>query len=366
MLSKLNLNKLKEQKWLYFFVGSLFTALIAGGLVYFDVYSVLGRSTLRSDPSFLKAALEADSWAEIYGGIRANSTGKAESGLIVLGGYDPDPPISGLYGKVGIGFPGGEVPSEMLEVRGNVKVVDRPETTTTVERLISPTAEISRITNSTVQISDKLRLHSDGLDHLEDRGSGTYIYWAYGNCHCSGARQNETRLADARKFSLSSLARAIKQYVGSLVLPQAWAIATCYSSPGDCTAAGGTYCFDYGDSCAPGEPAQYDFAINCTSNPTADAQCNPGDTEVPNTSETYSCYGTEYVGKVQCQSTSSSGPNWYSKIIFDTSQTIIDDDLVADNNVLSNCVWLSAGASECPSGQIMAGYDGSRIKCCDL
>ncbi|MHB2151049.1 hypothetical protein ACX8XP_18535 [Calditrichota bacterium LG25] len=282
MLFKLNLNKFKEQKWLYFFVGSLFTALLAGGLVYFDVYNVLGGiSVLRSDPTMNQPALYADGRSEILGGIVANtSDNPAESGLIVLGSktYNDVTKQWETKGKVGIGFPGGEIPSEMLEVRGNVKVVDRPETTTTVERLISPTAEISRITNSTVQISDKLRLNSDGLDHLEDRGGGTYTYWAYGNCNCLGARQNETRLADARKFSLSSLARAIKQYVGSLVLPQAWAIATCYSSPGDCTAAGGTYCVDYGDSCAPGEPAQYDFAINCTSNPTADAQCNPGDT----------------------------------------------------------------------------------------
>ncbi len=413
--------KIIEKKWFYFGLGIFITLLLVGSVSYI-AQNVKGESLIRSTNEVREdyPSLIADGRGHIYGGLTTNQM-HAESGLIVLGGLYKDPntgqdvlkgkvgigfgsgevpqsmldvkgdvkidvsgtnSTSGLivlggtryggksYGRVGIGFPGGEIPSEMLEVRGNIKVVDRDDTDY-VEKIIAPEADIPRIVNPTVQISDRLSLNSDGINHLEDRPAGTYSYWAYGNCHCLGARKNESRLADAHKFSLSGFGRALKQYIGSLILPSAWAVGQCYTSRSDCINAGGSYCEDYGDSCVPG---QYDFAINCTSDPTADAQCDPGDSPIAGTEQTYSCWGTEYIGKRECQSSGGGGLDWYSKIRFsgspavgEPSQTIIDDDLVADNNVPSNCGWYdNASYTECPDGEFMAGYDGSRIKCCEL
>ena len=333
MLSKLNLNKFKEQKWLYFFIGSLFTALLAGGFVYFDVYNVLGISTLRSDPSLNQAALETDSWAKIAGGITTNTANPpAESGLIVLGGRfkNPDTGQWETKGKVGIGFGDSEIPSEMLEVKGNIKIQDRADTTTT-ESIIAPQANIPAFSNNQVSFGGSLRLTPDGIEHLEERNTGTYYYWAYGNCSCFVARSNESRLADANNLSSLFFGRAIKKYLGSLVLPAAQAKASCYNTEQECIDAGGSYCLDYGDSCLPGE---YDIEISCTYSPTADAQCDTGDTQVSGAEDYDSCYGTQYLGSVQCKR-DTSGVDWYSKIRFsgtpdgiEPSQTIIDDDLV--------------------------------------
>jgi len=369
MLSKLNLNKFKEQKWLYFFIGSLFTALIAGGLVYFDVYNVIGQSVLRSDPTMSKPALYAEGRSEVLGGIVTNTASdinqKAESGLIVLGGVDDS---GKLKGKVGIGFGSGEIPSEMLEVKGNIKIQDRADTTIT-ESIIAPQANIPAFSNNQVSFGGSLRLTPDGIEHLEERNTGTYYYWAYGNCSCFVARSNESRLADANNLSSLSFGRAIKKYLGSLVLPAAQAKASCYNTEQECIDAGGSYCLDYGDSCLPGE---YDIEISCTYSPTADAQCDTGDTQVSGAEDYDSCYGTQYLGSVQCKR-DTSGVDWYSKIRFsgtpdgiEPSQTIIDDDLVVNNNKPSNCGWVSG--NQCGDGKFMAGYDSlnDQIYCCEL
>jgi len=171
MLSKFNLNKLKEQKWLYFFIGSLFTALLAGGLVYFDVYNVMGLSKLQSDPAQNLPALIADSRAEIYGGLTTNQTGNAESGLIVLGGYDDVDKKT--YGKVGIGFSTSTIPTEMLEVRGNVVVVDRPDTSGK-EYLFAPAARTDDLIVKNIQALPGSKIDINGeLNINGNRGEST-------------------------------------------------------------------------------------------------------------------------------------------------------------------------------------------------
>ena len=217
-------------------------------------------------------------------------------------------------------------------MKGNIKIQDRSDTTTT-ESIIAPQANIPAFSNNQVSFGGSLRLTPDGIEHLEERNTGTYYYWAYGNCSCLEARRNESRLADANNLSSLSFGRAIKKYLGSLVLPAAQARASCYNTQQECIDAGGSYCLDYGDSCSPG---QYDIEISCTFSPTADAQCDPGDTQVAGTEDYDSCYGTQYLGSVQCKR-DTSGIDWYSKIRFsgtpdgvEPSQTIIYDDLVVN------------------------------------
>lgn len=327
MLSKLNLNKFKEQKWLYFFIGSLFTALLAGGFVYFDVYNVLGLSTLKSDPSFTDPALIADSRAEIYGGITTNH-GNAESGLIVLGGYDPNPPINGLYGKVGIGFGSGEVPSEMLEVRGNIKV-----TTTTNDyggAIAALKGYIPEFINGSMQIGEYLKLTSNGIEHYETIPAGG-TYWRYGSCQCipdtsPGGTSRVYPAKDrelARGKGIVPFIKSISKYLNSLILPAAHA-----------------------------EPTVCDGTVAITN-----AQCDPGDTVIYQESNT--CYGSSYISAVQC-SAGSAQSSFSGKIRFSgasagqPARTIIEDDLVAGNNQPSNCSWRSD--TKCDAGRFMAGY----------
>ena len=259
----------------------------------------------------------ADGRSEVLGGVITNTGNSATSGLIVLGGVITDPNTGNkeTYGRVGIGFGAGEIPNTMLEVKnGDV------------------------LLHQNLQIGANMRVSSDGISHFEERSSGSYKYTAYGNCRCLEARRDGSRLAEDRLFSPFAFGRRLMKYLGTLVLPAARAVPlSCYSTQDDCLQAGGSYCFDYGDSCVPGE---YDSIIICSSAPTQDAQCDPGDTPIAGTERTYSCYGVEYIGRRQCLKSTSGGVDWFDKIRFEgmpspgqPSRTVIDDNLVAENNV---------------------------------
>ncbi|NOX37161.1 MAG: hypothetical protein GXO78_06440 [Calditrichaeota bacterium] len=406
----------KDQKWLYFFIGSLFTALLAGGLVYFDVYNVLGRSTLRSDPTFLNPALEADSWAKIYGGITANSTGDAESGLIVLGGLDSQ--TGELKGKVGIGFPDNEVPQSMLDVKGDVKV-DVSGTNSTSGLIViggtrygdpigrvgiglssgeTPSAMLevkggnlllhedlqfaagTLITPQEFYLNNGLRFNKNAIEHYETSlVQSTVTYWRSGSCSCrdtgSVSQSQKSKLASSvengSSYSLAGILNKI------FFIPSVSAVASCYPTQQECKDADCDFCgVDYtfctsdnpyacsdwgGSTCPPGEKV---IAV--------DAQCDSGDTVLEST--TGDCYGVQYVEEVRCQKvTDSNTTDWFPKIEFagspatnEPTQTIIHDDLVANNNKPSNCGWVSA--TQCSDGKFMAGYNSSnnQIYCCDL
>lgn len=167
--------KIMEKKWFYFGLGAFLALLLSGSAVYI-ANNVEGQSLIRSTQTADERypSLIADGRGHIYGGLTTNQM-NATSGLIVLGGYDPDPPISGWYGRVGIGFPGdtAEIPSEMLEVRGNVVVVDRPDTSEK-EYLAAPFARADDLTVKNLQTLSDSKINIDGeLNIGGDRGRAT-------------------------------------------------------------------------------------------------------------------------------------------------------------------------------------------------